>query len=140
VAEEVAGPEFVDAAAAEEFFDPVADVFGGDAGAVAAEEEGGFVREVGELGAGFVQEFLQPCSGAFAYGQEAEFSSFAAADGEGVGGGIVVAEVEVAEFGTAQAGGVEEFEHGAIAQAEGIGCVRVGEEEFDFVSGEGFGE
>ena len=37
-----------------------------------------------------------------------------------MGGGIVVADVELAEFGAADAGGVEEFEHGAVAQAEGI--------------------
>lgn len=32
-----------------------------------------------------------------------------------MGGGVVVAEVELAEFGAAEAGGVEEFEHGAVA-------------------------
>ena len=39
VAEEVAGAGFIDAAALEEFFEPVAQIRRGDAGAVAAEEE-----------------------------------------------------------------------------------------------------
>lgn len=39
---------FVDAAAAQQFFDPVAEVGGGDAGAVTAEEEGGFAGEMVE--------------------------------------------------------------------------------------------
>jgi hypothetical protein len=38
VAEEMAGAGFFDAAALQEFLDPVAEVIGGDAGAVAAEE------------------------------------------------------------------------------------------------------
>ena len=66
--------------------------------------------------------------GAFAYGEKSAFSAFAFADGEAVAGGIVVAEVELAELGAADAGGVEQFEHGAIAQAEGIVDVGEGEE------------
>ncbi len=37
--------------------------------------------------------------GAFAYGEKSAFSAFAFADGEAVAGGIVVAEVELAELG-----------------------------------------
>ena len=40
-----------------------------------------------------------------------------------MGGGVIVADVELAEFGAADAGGVDEFEHGAVAQAEGTGGV-----------------
>jgi hypothetical protein len=35
--------------------------------------------------------------------------------------------VEVGHFGAADAGGVEEFQDGAVAQAEGIGGVGLGE-------------
>ena len=45
----------MDAAAPEEFFDPVAEVGGGDAGAVAAEEEGSFLGEMVELGPGLIE-------------------------------------------------------------------------------------
>lgn len=57
-----------------------------------------------------------------------------------MGGGIVVAEIELTEFGAAQTSCVEEFEHGAVAQAEGIGGVGNGKEKVDFFGGEAFGE
>jgi hypothetical protein len=48
--------------------------------------------------------------------------------------------VEVGHFAAPHPGGVEEFEHGAIAQAEGIGGVGNGEQALDFLFAEGFGE
>ena len=48
----MAGAGFVDAAAQQEFFDPVADVFGTETFAVAGEEESGFLRQVVEQRAG----------------------------------------------------------------------------------------
>ena len=48
--------------------------------------------------------------------------------------------VKVGHFGAAHAGGVEKFEHGAIAQAEGVGGVGNGKEALDFLLAEEFGE
>ena len=53
---------------------------------------------------------------------------------------IIIADVELAEFRAADASGVEEFEHGAVAQTKGICCVGDGEEELDFVRREDFGQ
>ncbi len=123
----MAGAGFVDAAAIQQFFDPVAQIRWGDAGAVATEEEGGLIRKVGEEGPGFCEEFVHPRVRTCANWKAAKIPALAATDGEGVGGGIVVAEVELTEFGAADAGGVEEFKHGAVAQAEGLGGVGNGE-------------
>jgi len=43
-------------------------------------------------------------------------------------------------FGSADAGGVEEFEDGAVAQAHGIGGVGQREQAVEFFRAEGFGE
>ena len=137
---QMAGAGFVDAAAFEEFFDPVTEVVGGEASAVAGEEEGGFVREVVEERAGLGEEAFKPCGGALADGQHAVLAVLALADEEGAGVGIVVAVVELGHFAAANAGGVEEFEDGAVAQAEGVGGVGDGEEALDFVFVEGFGQ
>jgi hypothetical protein len=136
----MAGAGFVDAAAQEEFFDPVADVFGTETLAVAAEEEGGFLRQMVEERAGFGEEAVEPGGGALADGEHAAFAVLAFAHDQGAGGGIVVAVVEVGHFAAADAGGVEEFEHGAVAQTEGIGGVGDGKQALDFLFVEGFGE
>ena len=52
--------------------------------------------------------------------------------------GIVVAVVELGHLGAADAGGVEEFEDGAVAQTEGIGCVGTGEQAINFIRVQGF--
>ena len=124
----------------QEFFDPVAEVGGAEALAVAGEEEGGFVGQVVEERAGFGEVAVEPGGGAFADGQQAAFAVLALADEQGAGGGIVVAVIEVGHFGAADAGGVEEFEDGAVAQAEGIGGVGDGEQALDFLVAEGFRE
>ena len=55
VTEEVAGAGLVDPATDHEFFDPVAEVVGSDAGAVAAEEESGFLGQMLEKRSGLHQ-------------------------------------------------------------------------------------
>jgi len=91
VAEEMAGAGFVDAAVFEEFFDPVAEVVGAESLAVAGEEEGGFVGQVVEVGAGFGKEAGEPGGGVLTDGEEPVFAAFAFADVEGLGGGVVIA-------------------------------------------------
>ena len=134
----MAGAGFVDATASHELFDPVAKVAGGDAGAVAAEEQRGFAGQMGEMRAGIGQKALHPCGGTRADGQHPAFAAFATAHGERAAVRIVVAEVEVGHFGAADAGGVEEFEHRTVAQAKGIGDVGQGEETRDFALIKGF--
>ena len=90
--------------------------------------------------AGFGEEAVEPGGGAFADGEQAAFAVFAFAHDEGAGGGVVVAVVEIGHFAAADAGGVEEFEDGAVAQAEGVGGIWNGEEVVDFLFVEGFGE
>ena len=120
--------------------DPGAEIGGGDAGAVAAEEQRGFVGQVVEERSGFGQEAVEPEGGAAPDGQETAFVVLAVANQQGVGGGIVVAGIELGHFGSADAGGVEEFEDGAVAQAHGIGGVGQREEPVEFFRAEGFGE
>ena len=55
VTEEVAGAGLVDPATDHEFFDPVAEVVGSDAGAVTTEEESGFLGQMVEERAGLHQ-------------------------------------------------------------------------------------
>jgi hypothetical protein len=50
--------------------------------------------------------------------------------------GIVVANLQTCHFGAADAGGVEEFEHGAVAQAEGAGDIGQREQAVDLVQTE----
>jgi len=73
VAEEVAGAGFVDSAVFHELLDPVAEVGRRDPRAVAAEEEGGFLRQVVEKRAGFGEEAVEPGGGALADGQHPAF-------------------------------------------------------------------
>lgn len=127
VTKEMAGAGLVDAAAFEEFFDPVAEVGGGEAGAVAAEEECGLARQVMEERAGVGEIAVEPGGGALADGQHPAFAALALAHEQRAGGGIVVAAVEPGHFAAPDASGVEEFEHGAVAQAEGVGGIRDGE-------------
>jgi hypothetical protein len=140
MAPQMAGAGFVDAAALKEFFDPVADVGGTEARAVAAEEEGGFLRQVVEERAGFAEKTVEPGGGALADGEHAAFAVFAFAHDQGAGGGIVVAVVEVGHFAAADTGCVEEFEHGAVAETKRISGVGDGEESLDFLFAEGFRE
>ena len=119
----------------QEALDPGAEVGRGDAGAVAAEEQRGFLRQVVEERAGLGEVAVEPGGGAFADGQQPAFAVLALAHEQGAGGGIVVAVVEVGHFGAADAGGVEEFEDGAVAQAEGVGGVGDGEQAVDFLGG-----
>ena len=140
VAQQVAGTGFGDVGFFHLSGDPGAEIGGGDAGAVAAEEERGFVGQMIEERAGFGEEAVEPEGGPATDGQEAAFVVLAMADQQGVGGGVVVAGVELGHFGAPYAGGVEEFEDGAVAQAHGIGGVGQREEPVEFFRAEGFGE
>ncbi len=91
-------------------------------------------------GRDFGEEAVEPGGGALAHGQHPALAVLALADHQGAGGGIVVAVVEVGHFAAPDAGSIEEFEDGAVAQAEGIGGVGDGEEALDFLFVEGFGQ
>jgi hypothetical protein len=140
VTEEVTGTGFVDTAASEELFDPVAEVGWGDAGAITTEKERSFVRNMVEQGARFTKKYAKPGCGSVTYGKHTKFSAFAATDGKSVCAGIIIADVELAELGATDAGGVEKFEHGAVTQAEGVGGIGQGEQLGDFFRCKGLGE
>ena len=73
----------------------IVDRVGGEASAVAGEEEGGFVREVVEERAGLGEEAVEPGGGAFADGQHAVLAVLALADEKGAGAGIVVVKSQI---------------------------------------------
>ncbi len=129
----------MDVAAGEELFDPVAEVSWGDAGAVAAEKKRSFVGKMVEQGARFMKKCAKPGCGSVTYGQHTKFSAFAATDGKGVCTGIIIADIELAQLGATDAGGVEKFEHGAVTQAEGVGGIGQGEQLGDFFRCKGLG-
>ena len=110
------------------FCHPVAEVGGADAGAVAAEEQCGFGRQVGKEWSGFCQIADQPRCGACADRQQATFAALATTHKQGAGAGIEIAVVEVGHFGATDTGCVEEFQDRAVAQAEGISGVGLGEQ------------
>lgn len=117
-----------DAGGSEVGGDDVADVGGADGCGVAGDEEGVGVGSVAEeLGSGGGEVVVDPGGGALAGGQESVASAFALVDEEGVLVGVDVVEVEVGEFAASDAGGVEDFEHAAVASAERGG--EVGERE-----------
>lgn len=140
MAEEVAGTGFGDSGEFESAAHPGAEVGGGEAGGVAGEEEGGFVRNPGHSGAGVFQIAVEPAGGPPADGEQAGASALALADEEGPRMAVVVAEVELDHLGSADAGGVEEFEDRPVAQSEGAAEVLQGDDVFDFDGRKGFGE
>ena len=140
VAEEVATAGAVDPGGEEAFLDPVAEVAGGDALAVAAEEEGLFGGVVVEEGAALQEVAVEPGEGGAADGDEAFLLPLAVADVEGAARRVEVGEVEEAEFPPPRAGGVEGFEEGAVADAERVGDVGDGEEGGELFAGESPGE
>ena len=89
--------------------------------------------------AGFGEVAVEPSGGALADRQHPALAVLALAHEQGPGVGIVVAVVEIGHFGAADAGGVEEFEYGAVAQAEGIGGIGNGEQALDFLGSRYFG-
>ena len=106
--------------------DPVAQIGWAQPHAVAAEEHGGFIWQVVKEWAGLGQEAVEPEGGPFAHRQQAALVVFAMADEQRAGGRIVIAVIEFGHFGAPDAGGVEEFEDGAVAQAERVGPVGQG--------------
>ena len=87
--------------------DPVADIGGTEARAVAAEEKRGFGGQVGEERPDFREVFLQPPRGAFPNRQQPALAGLALAHQQGAGGGIEIAVVETGHFRAPHAGGVE---------------------------------
>ena len=140
VAEEVTGARLVDPTTDHEFLDPVAEVVGRKAGAVAAEEEGGFLGQMLEKRAGLRQVEIQPGACSLADGQHSALSALALADQERPGGGVVVVEVKPGHFAASNARGVEEFEHDAVAQAEGVIRIRGRKQGLDFLGAQSLGE
>lgn len=91
--------------------------------AVAGEEQRGRARVETETRTHFLQVAFEPRDGARADGHDAVFLALAPPDGERAPLGVQVGEFEAAEFGAAQAAGVKQFEHRAIAHAERVGDV-----------------
>ena len=122
------------------FGHPVSQIGRAEAAAVSGKEHGGFRWQKVKQRAGLGQVTVQPPRGTLADGEQAAVAVFTLAHEQGEGGGIEVALVELGHFAAADAGGVEEFEDGAVAQAEGIVGVRKGEQTVDFLRREGFGK
>ena len=140
VAEEVAGPGFADMGAFHHPGDPGAEKSFGEAGAVAAEEEAGFGGKVSEDWPGFVEVALEPAGGTGPDRKHPVLAALAAADVQGLQGGIKVAEIEAGHFGAADAGGVEKFEDYPVAQAKRAREVGELKQAGDFRLAEGFGK
>ena len=116
--------------------DPSAEVGGGEGGAVAGKEEGGLGRQVGDQRAGFGEVAGEPEGSVAADGEQAALAVLSPADEEGAGVGIVVADLQPSHLGAADAGGVEEFEDGAVAEAERAAGVGQREQAVDFLGTE----
>lgn len=80
--------------------------------AVAGEKERGFVGFLGQERPDFVEVAGDPVEGAVSHGGDTVFAALPFADAEDLLFGVEVGEFEAGEFGAAQAGGVEEFQHG----------------------------
>ena len=91
--------------------------------AVAGEEERGPGRADDEQGADVVEVLLQPGQGARSDGHDAVLAPLAQADVQQPALALQVGEFQAHQLGAADAGGVKQFEQGAVAQAQGIGDV-----------------
>jgi hypothetical protein len=128
VAEEVAASFLVDAGVVEVALDLAREPVGADGRADAGDEELFGSLLGGEAWAGEVEVEAQPEEGSFSDGDVAVFGAFAAADEDGGSFEVDVADGEVDQFLAAEGAGVEDFEDGAVAQAERPGYVRLGEQ------------
>lgn len=86
---------------------------------------------------------FEPCGNALdratAEGNESDLAALAADAKTAFGDGKIM-QRQIGEFGDAQAGGVEEFEDGGIADGLGAVALRSVEQAFDFVLAEAVGE
>ena len=91
-----------------------------------------------QLGARAAQVLAQPLAGHFAKGHESLFGAFA----QHAQHVVVEAQVqgfEVHQLAHAQAAGVHQLEHGAVAHAQGGGHVRRAQQRFDLRLAQAFG-
>jgi len=141
VAEEVGVNVLFDAGVGGALFDDLADAVGAEGAAADGEKDlgGGFFFRAEEVGALVVEVVADGFEGPAADGDDAGLVAFAGDADESV---VEVEgfEADFADFGEAEAGGVEEFEDGEVAAAEGDGGVDGVEEGDDVLGVEGFGE
>ena len=91
--------------------------------AVAGEEQRALAAVAGRGAGGLRRGSVRASEGAVADGDDAVLVAFALADLQGLALAVEVGEVERGEFAAAHAGAVEEFEHGAVADAERVADV-----------------
>ena len=138
VAEQVAPALFApDTGVADAVPDQAGEHVGMEAFAVAADEEALLAGNAGEQRANVVEVFLDPAQGARADGDDAVLHALALADEHGSLVAVEVAQVELHEFAAPHAGGVEELQYGAVAQAERVGDVGYGEDGLDLAGRRG---
>lgn len=77
-----------------------------------------------ELRAGFAEVTGEPFKGDVADGHEPVFAAFALLHGDGAFVAVEVVECELAQLSGAEAAGVKQLEHGAVADAFGAGGER----------------
>ena len=140
VAEEVAGASHVDAALFHEPFEPVADGPARHPLAVTAQEQGRFAGQMVKLGPCLLQVSIQPRGSSFTRRQEPGLAELSLADVERAGLRVVVIDVYPRHLKPSDSGGVEEFEHGSVPQAEGAADVRDGQKGADLFSGKATGK
>jgi hypothetical protein len=140
VPQEVAASGLGDPCGFDRFGDSVAEVAGAEPFAVSAEKEGLLAHFEEEFRAGAFEVFLQPMKRSFSDGKEAVFVPFSFSDEEGLAGRIEVAEVQVGEFASPRAGGVEGFQHGAVPDSERVANVGNIHEVGQFVFAEPLGQ
>jgi len=140
VPQEVAASGLGDSCGFDRFGDPVAEGAGAEPLAVSTEEEGLRAHFEEEFGAGAFEVFLQPMKGGFSDRKKAVFVAFPFSDEESLAGGIEVAEIEVGEFASPRAGGVESFQHGAVSDPERVAHVGNIHEVSQHVFTETFGQ
>lgn len=140
VSQEVATSGLGDACGFDRFGDPVAEVAGAEPFAVSAEEEGLPAHFEEEFWPGAFEVFLQPVKRGFSDGKKAVFIALPFSDEEGLAGGIEVAEVQVGEFTSPRAGGVEGFQDGAVPDPERVANVGNIHEVGQFVFAEALGQ
>ena len=93
-----------------------------------------------EVRASFREEAAEPGCGTLADRHHATLPTLSLADHQDTGGRVVVAVIELAHLAAPDAGGVEEFKNGPVAEADGIGGVWDGEEAGDFLGAQAFGQ
>jgi hypothetical protein len=109
----------------------------GEGAAAGGDKEGGGLAPLEQEGAGGEEIGVDGIEGALSGGDEALFTALAG-DAEEAELGIESGEGEGGEFGDAEAAGIEDFEHGAVAEAGGLIGGGSGEQGVDLGAGEVF--